>query len=89
MSEPEEILTQEQQEEIERWAQTLTALNTINECIVKLTERVNAIEKYIQEMPTPDKTYYKPHGEEEYLNVKANYDLIYNRLRALEDGMQN
>ena len=38
-------------------------------------------------LPTPDKTYYKPEGQDEYLNIKGNYDQIYKRLKKLEDGM--
>ena len=40
--------------------QLAEALNTINDCLVKVGERLNAIEKYVSELPTPDKTYYKP-----------------------------
>ena len=35
-------------------------------------------------MPTVDKTYYKPKGYDDYLNVKQNYDIIYKRLTELE-----
>ena len=42
--------------------QLAEALNTINDCLVKVGERLNAIEKYVSELPTPDKTYSKPTG---------------------------
>ena len=64
-----------------------TALNAINDCLRALHERLEAVEKYVQELPTPDKTYYKPEGQDEYLNIKGNYDQIYQRLKKLEDGM--
>ena len=64
-----------------------TALNAINDCLIALGKRLEAVEKYVAEMPTPDKTYYKPADETEYLNIKGNYDLIYKRLKKLEHGM--
>ena len=63
------------------------ALLAINECLVAVHKRLEALETYVQELPTPDKTYYKPEGQDEYLNIKANYDQIYQRLKKLEDGM--
>lgn len=74
-------MTEQDQEEIS------TALNAINDCLVALGKRLEAVEKHVSEMPTPDKTYYKPKGEEDYLNIKGNYDLIYKRLEKLENGM--
>ena len=41
---------------------------------VESTPRLEAEEKYVQELPTPDKTYYKPEGQDECLNIKGNYD---------------
>mgnify|MGYP007000171214 len=48
--------------------QLAEALNSINECLIKVGERLNAIEQHVNEIPTPDKTFYKPEGEEEYKN---------------------
>ena len=56
----------------------------INEVLLALTERVEALEKYVSELPTPDKTYYKPKGHTKYMNVKENYDELYNRISTLE-----
>ena len=64
-----------------------TALNAINDCLIAVGKRLESLEKYVAELPTPDKTYYKPDGEEDYLNIKGNYDLIYKRLKKLEHGM--
>ena len=64
-----------------------TALNAINDCLIALGKRLESLEKYVSELPTPDKTYYKPDGEKDYLNIKGNYDLIYKRLKKLEHGM--
>ena len=74
-------MTEKDQEEVS------VALNAINDCLKALHESLEAVEKYVQELPTPDKTYYKPEGQDEYLNIKGNYDQIYQRLKKLEDGM--
>ena len=74
-------MTEQDQQEIS------TALNAINDCLVALGKRLETLETYVSEMPTPDKTYYKQEGEEAYLNIKGNYDLIYKRLKKLEHGM--
>lgn len=68
------------------------ALVAINDCLQNIAERLAAVELYVQELPTPDKTYYKPIGYDDYLNVKGNYDEIYKRISALEEkvnGMQD
>lgn len=63
------------------------SLKTINECLQLLGKRLQEVEKYVSELPTPDKTYYKPEGYEDYLNLKENFDEIYKRLGKIEDGM--
>lgn len=60
------------------------ALEAINECLLTIGRRLDALEKYVSEMPTPDKTLYRPTGYEEYLNIKGNYDEIYRRIGELE-----
>ena len=57
-------------------------------CLGQIGERLAAIEKYLNELPTPDKIMYKPKSAEDYLNMKENYDEIYKRLEALESGLQ-
>jgi hypothetical protein len=63
------------------------ALVALNGCIKVLGERLDALEKYVVELPTPDKVLYKPKGVEEYLDMKGNYDEIYRRIEELKDGM--
>ena len=63
------------------------ALVALNDCIKVLGERLEALEKYVVELPTPDKVLYKPKGTEEYLDMKGNYDEIYKRIGELKDGM--
>ena len=65
--------------------QLAEALNSINECLIKVGERLNAIEQHVNEIPTPDKTFYKPEGEKDYMNYKENLDFIYERLDNLEE----
>ena len=68
-----------------------TAHENLNECIKKLDdaitalhERLSAVEIRLSETPTPDKILYKPEGSNDYLNMKGNYDHIYERISKLE-----
>jgi len=72
----------------EEFKELTTAYEMLVGIVVKLGERVEHIEKYVQTVPTPDKVLYRPKDTEEYLNIKENYDLIYKRLEVLENGMQ-
>ena len=65
-----------------------TAINGITECVVKLNERVKALEEHIVTIPTPDKILYKPVGHEEYMNIKENLDYIYSLLGSLNKNVQ-
>ena len=60
------------------------ALVTINNCLISLGKRLEDVEKYVSELPTPDKTYYKPEGYDDYLNLKENFDELYRRVGELE-----
>ena len=71
-------------ESIAPWQDNAEAHDIINRVLQGVVQRLDAIEKYVQEMPTVDKTYYKPKGYDDYLNVKQNYDIIYKRLTELE-----
>ena len=72
----------------ERWEEIVKNNEMINDILLKLGERLENLEKYVQALPTPDKTMYRPPYHEDYLNIKGNYDLIYKRIEALENGMQ-
>lgn len=76
------------EEKIDPWKDNQEAHEVINMCLGQIGERLAAIEKYLNELPTPDKIMYKPKGAEDYLNMKENYDEIYKRLEALESGLQ-
>ena len=58
----------------------------VNEMLVKIGKRLQSLEEAVQELPTPDKTYYKPKGTENYLTLCENLDAIYERLERLENG---
>ena len=64
------------------------SLNNLNECIRLLAKRLKDVEEHISEIPTPAKTYYKPKGYEDYMNLAGNFTEIYRRLDKL-DGMQD
>ena len=64
------------------------AIKNINECLKLLGNRLKEVETYISEIPTPAKTYYKPKGYEDYMNLAENFTEIYRRLDKL-DGMQD
>ena len=67
--------------------QICESLKNINECLLALGKRLQEVERYVSELPTPAKTFYKPEGYEDYLNLKENFDEIYRRIRELENGM--
>lgn len=63
------------------------AHHIINDCILKLADRVVDLEKTVSalieahnKLLTVDKVQYKPPGSEDYLTIKENLDLIYKRL---------
>ena len=80
----EEIKTETEEASPEQIGKVLT---NINECLLALGKRLQEVEKYVSELPTPAKTYYKPEGYEDYLNLKENFDEIYRRIRELENGV--
>ena len=63
------------------------SLMAVNECLIAIHKRLEALETYVNELPTPEKTYYKPEGYGEYLNIPENFKEIYKRLGNLEDGV--
>ena len=63
------------------------AHETLNECIVKLHDRIKELEEYIVNIPTPDKIWYKPYDAPDYLNFKENLDYIYAKIKKLEDSI--
>ena len=68
--------------------QIAESLKNINEWLKLLGKRLKDVETYVAEIPTPSKTFYKPKGYEDYLNLSENFTEIYKRLDKI-DGMQN
>tara|TARA_B100001115_G_scaffold139462_1_gene107029 strand:- start:114 stop:362 length:249 start_codon:yes stop_codon:yes gene_type:complete len=64
------------------------SLQNLNECIRLLSKRLKDVETYVSELPTPAKTYYKPKGYHDYMNLAENFTEIYRRLDKI-DGMQD
>ena len=61
------------------------ALKQLDDAIMGLHWRLSAVEIRLSEIPTPDKILYKPKGADDYLDMKGNYDHIYERISKLED----
>lgn len=61
------------------------ALKQLDDAIMGLHERLSTVEIRLSEIATPDKILYKPKGADDYLNMKGNYDHIYERISKLED----
>ena len=79
---PDDIKEQTtEEEEVEK---IQNALKGLSDCMSKITERLIELERFVSEIPTPDKTLYKPNGYTDYLNIKGNYDEIYRRISELE-----
>jgi hypothetical protein len=58
------------------------AHNVLNEICKTLIDRLNTLEEYTTTQL--GKIRYRPEGQEEYLSLKQNFDLIYERLNNLE-----
>ena len=79
---PDDIKEQTtEEEEVEK---IQNALKGLSDCMSKITERLIELERFVSEIPTPDKTLYKPNGYTDYLNIKGNYYEIYRRIGDLE-----
>ena len=90
MTEEEQIVIQEIDA---RFVNIGEALKTLNECILTLDKRLKDVEKIVSaiveahtHLQTVDKVVYKPPGGDEYMSVKDNLDLIYDRLETLESN---
>tara|TARA_A100001201_G_C3910259_1_gene147480 strand:- start:80 stop:325 length:246 start_codon:yes stop_codon:yes gene_type:complete len=67
--------------------QIAEALGAVNQVLVALEKRIRDVEKYVSELPTPAKTFYKPDGYDDYMNLKENFDELYRRVERIENGM--
>lgn len=79
-------ITEPAEETVEISAQQIgETLTNINECLRVLAERLKEVEKHMNELPTPAKTYYKPEGYDDYMNLAGNFTEIYRRLQLVEE----
>tara|TARA_B100000700_G_C14967188_1_gene819439 strand:+ start:77 stop:409 length:333 start_codon:yes stop_codon:yes gene_type:complete len=79
-------ITEPAEETVEISAQQIgETLTNINECLRLLGNRLKEVEAYVSELPTPAKTYYKPEGYEDYMNLGENFTEIYRRLKLVEE----
>ena len=67
--------------------QIAEALGAVNQVLIALEKRIRDVEKYVSELPTPAKTFYKPDGYDDYMNLKENFDELYRRVERIENGM--
>ena len=67
--------------------QIAEALVAVNQVLMTLEKRLRDVEKYVSELPTPAKTFYKPNGYDDYMNLKQNFDELYKRIERIENGM--
>jgi|TARA_B100001093_G_scaffold217832_1_gene208938 hypothetical protein len=78
--------------EIEKsFKETKDAFDVVNETIIKITsnqkiivDRIEEIEKTLSKIPTPDKIMYRPVGEEGYMNIGDNFDMLYAKIKELQ-----
>ena len=61
-----------------------SAFNAINECLQSISKRLEQLENKVEELPTPDKYYYRPQGQEEYISLNRNLDLIYEKISKMD-----
>ena len=67
--------------------QIAEALAAVNQVLITLEKRLRDVEKYVSELPTPAKTFYKPDGYDDYMNLKENFDELYRRVERIENGL--
>lgn len=71
-------------EKIDQWQDNQEAHEAINMCLEAIAGRLVEIEKRLQELPTPDKTYYQPPDEDKDLDLFQNFTKIYEKLDKIE-----
>ena len=65
------------------------ALNTVNECLVKLAERTQIIEEYVSEAQTLDKIQYTPKDSDQKLNFFAIINDLYEKIEIIDKKVDN
>ena len=65
------------------------ALNSVNECLVKLAERTQIIEEYVSEAQTLDKIQYTPKDSDQNLNFFAIINDLYRKIEIIDKKVDN
>ena len=65
------------------------ALNTVNECLVRLAERMQIIEEYVSEAQTLDKIQYTPKDSDQNLNFFAIINDLYAKIEIIDKKVDN
>jgi hypothetical protein len=65
------------------------ALNSVNECIVKLAERTQIIEEFVSEAQTLDKIQYTPKDSDQTLNFFAIINDLYRKIEIIDKKVDN
>tara|TARA_B100000945_G_C19947562_1_gene396962 strand:- start:5 stop:262 length:258 start_codon:yes stop_codon:yes gene_type:complete len=76
-------------EKIDPWQDNTEAHEVINMCLKQLGEKVENIEKNIQELPTFDKVFVKNDKKDEYVHFIEIIKDIYERLDKIEQKLYN
>ena len=71
-------------ETVDPWQDNQAAHEVINMCLSQIAERLVEIEKRMLELPTPDKTFYRPADEDKDLDLFQNFTKIYEKLDKIE-----
>lgn len=81
----------EQQNDPEGWKQSAeVAITASAQAISVITDRILELKNDIQSVADcipklgADMMMYRPRGSEQHLNIKENYDFLYQRIEALE-----
>ena len=65
------------------------ALNTVNECLVRLAERTQIIEEKVSEAQTLDKIQYTPKDSDQTLNFFAIINDLYRKIEIIDKKVDN
>tara|TARA_B100000427_G_scaffold309162_1_gene297952 strand:- start:12751 stop:12987 length:237 start_codon:yes stop_codon:yes gene_type:complete len=72
---------------IDPWQDNTEAHDVINMCLQQLGEKVDGIEKNLQELPTFDKVFVKNEKKGEYVHFIEIIKDIYERLDKIEQRL--
>lgn len=73
----------------QRFAENEAAHNIINEILTSLIQRINELEKSVQNIPVIDKDsiQYKIKETGEYHNLAETFDILFDKLNRIENAI--